>query len=815
MKTEILQMNGKGSEQTFIHSELLKEQNILGKLPIAVYICDADGVIVNYNQKAEEYWGRAPKKGDKDERFCGAYKLYKVDGEFMPHAQTPVAGCLADGVPVKDKEVVIERPDRSRIIVRVNIEPIKDDKGATIGMVNCFYDITEEKKTQEALHKKTTELQDYVENATIGLHWVDVKGNIKWANKAELDMLGYTAEEYIGHHISEFHAEPEKITDILRRLYSNETLINYESVLRCKDGSLKNVQISSNVFQSEGRFIHTRCFTVDVTEQKQLFNALKESEARYKSLVNTLPAAIYTCDSEGRITYFNDRAVQLWGYRPDINDNSLRFCACFKVWLMDGTYVPPDKTPMALAIQKGQRFRNVEALFERPDGSRIYASVNIDPLFDEKNNVIGAINVFQDITYLKKTEMALRESEAQHRRLVHSLETPLYTTDSDGRITLYNTAASELWGRKPELGKDLWCGSYKIFNTDGSELPLEECPMAVCLREQRPVYGEEILVVRPDGTLRNVAPHPQPLFDEAGNMTGAINMLVDITDIKQTEKALRESEKKYRELAASLECMVEEKTRKLEEYTAKLEFQNKELEQFAYAASHDMKEPLRKIHLYNSSISDNASNMLDEKSRDYLNRSIKAAKRMSELIDNLLAYSQTAAASDCFEKVDINDVIEEISTMHKEEFEHSKVTIESDKLPAIHAIPFQVKQLMFNLINNSIKYRHPGRNVQIKIKTGLIHGNQVEKELDPSSLYHRISIIDNGIGFDPKYAEKIFNIFQRLNNLPGAKGSGVGLAICKRIMQNHHGFIKASSKDGEGAVFDIYFPCASGRIAVA
>ncbi|MBO9682582.1 MAG: PAS domain S-box protein [Flavisolibacter sp.] len=787
---------------------------------------------------------------------------------------------------------------------------------------------------------KTHMLQDFVDNASIGLHWVDANGIIKWANKAELDMLGYTGEEYIGHHISEFHVHKEKISDILHRLSCNETLNQYESELRCKDGTVKTVLLSSNVLWHEGKFIHTRCFTVDVTEKKKLYNDLVESEKRYKKLVTTLPAGMYTCNKEGKITFFNEQAVDLWGYRPDSNDDLLKFYACYKVWLMDGTLVPPEKAPMAIAIQTGQGFKNIEVRIQRPDGSQWYACLNIEPLFDDHDNLIGAINIFQDITHLKQTELELRKSETRYKNLIQSLATPLYTTDTMGRITMYNKAAADLWGKEPEIGKDMWCGSYRIFNTDGTQMPLDTCPMAVCLNEKRAVYGEEILVARPDGSIRHVAPHPQPLFDDEGNMTGAINMLIDITDIKRAEIALREGERKYKELSVSLEKKVEEKTAdlklkneqlrtseeryhkmveevedyaiilldkngivqnwnrgaekikgykeeeivgksfsqfylpedraakqpekildearekgkalyegwrrrkdgsrfwgsivltalhdhenniigfskvtrdltqkklaedRMQEYTNQLEFKNKELEQFSYAASHDMKEPLRKIAFYVSAVSEKLEGHIDEKSAEFLQRAVGAARRMNELIEDLLTYARTNSREENFEAVDLNQLIDEIASLHKDEFEQKIVHIKTENLGTIFGIPFQVKQLLDNLITNSVKYRHPEKACVIHIK-GEITSQLPTQQKTGFKQYYHLSVSDNGIGFEQEYSEKIFDIFQRLHNAPNAKGSGIGLALCKRIVENHRGFITATGKKNEGACFDLYFP---------
>lgn len=253
------------------------------------------------------------------------------------------------------------------------------------------------------------------------------------------------------------------------------------------------------------------------------------------ALLNLLPVGVYSCDGEGRITAFNRRAAEIWGREPLIGDAQELFCGSFKVFLPDGTPITRDQTPMAMALRTGQSFRDVEAIVERPDGSRIWAAVNIDPLFDDAGRIIGAVNCFMDITERKRADQALRESRKALADMLQALPMAVYTTDAEGRIVLFNKAAEKLWGRAPAEG-ELWCGSFKLFNADGSPLAHEDCPMAIALRERRAVRGVEAVLERPDGTRVPFIPYPAPLLDEAGEMVGAVNMLVDITHHKQASE---------------------------------------------------------------------------------------------------------------------------------------------------------------------------------------------------------------------------------------------------------------------------------------
>jgi PAS domain S-box-containing protein len=274
-------------------------------------------------------------------------------------------------------------------------------------------------------------------------------------------------------------------------------------------------------------------------------------------VLELLPAGVFVCDAEGLIRYHNRRATELLGRMPRVDEGNERFCDSFRAFTLDGILLPPAESPMAEVLRTGQPCRNREVIVERPDGSRLIIKVNIDPIRNEAGDFVGAINVFQDITNEKRLAEVLGENEERLRGLLSALPVAVYTTDCDGRITFYNEAAAELWGRRPELNKDMWCGSYRILRPeDGAPMPLDQCPMAVTLNEGRSVRGEEILIERPDGSRSRVLPHPEPLRDASGTLIGAVNMLADVTSHKRTEEELRKSEARFRSIVeATPECI--------------------------------------------------------------------------------------------------------------------------------------------------------------------------------------------------------------------------------------------------------------------
>ena len=246
-----------------------------------------------------------------------------------------------------------------------------------------------------------------------------------------------------------------------------------------------------------------------------------------QAVLEAIPAAVYVCSADGMVVRFNRRATELWGRTPRPGSDE-RFGCAFRLYEIDGRPLPHAEAPMEAVLRTGLPERNREIVIERPDGSRIIVLVNVEPLKGASGRVQGAVNCFQDITARKRSEDQARANEHRHRQVLDALPAAIYTTDADGRITFFNRETANLAGREPELGKDQWCVTWKLYRADGTPRPHDQYPMAVALSEKRPVRGVTALAERPDGTRVPVQPHPTPLFDQNGIMIGALNMLVDI-----------------------------------------------------------------------------------------------------------------------------------------------------------------------------------------------------------------------------------------------------------------------------------------------
>jgi PAS domain S-box-containing protein len=258
------------------------------------------------------------------------------------------------------------------------------------------------------------------------------------------------------------------------------------------------------------------------------------------ALIEFFPVAVCACDASGRLCWFNARAAELWGRTPEPGEKAEAGCAPSAVYGLDGSLMAQWESPLAEALRTGEGVEGRTVAIARPDGSRVTAMLHVSPLKDSAGNIVGAVNCFHDVTDRLREDRAARDSERRLREILDALPVALYTTDADGRITYYNEAAVEMSGRRPVLGEDKWCVTWKLAWPDSTPLPHDECPMAVALKEKRAVRGVEAVAERPDGSRVPFIPYPTPLLDSAGEMAGAVNVLVDIGHRKEAETRQRQ-----------------------------------------------------------------------------------------------------------------------------------------------------------------------------------------------------------------------------------------------------------------------------------
>mgnify|MGYP002715454274 CR=1 FL=1 len=503
----------------------------LDAIPGAVYLCDHDGRLVWYNSEAAELWGRVPDL-DANELFCGSHRLYRLDGTLLRHEDCPMAEAVRLGTATRNAEVVIERADGTRITALVNIRPLKDHRGNIQGAINCFQDVSVQKAMEEEVSRKNRDLEDFFENSAVGLHIVSREGILVRANRAELDLLGYEADEYIGRHVAEFHVDSDVIDEILQKLSSGEKLNQTPARLRAKDGSVKHVLLTSNSRFEEGKFVNTRCFTVDVTHLHQAERARRESEERLAATYEAATIGIAEADENGRLLRVNDALCKMLGRSRE---------ELLSVTFAEYTHEQDrdeDTGLFARQVRGDLNTYTVRKRAFRPDGTVVYLDVYASAVRDEKGRFLYGVRILQDVTEAKRMEDRICDSERHMRDLLEALPAAVYTTDAAGRITFFNKACVDIAGRTPHLG-DEWCVTWRLYTADGVPMPHDQCPMAVALKEGRPVRGVEAAAERPDGTFVPFLPYPTPLYDGDGKLIGAINMLVDITERKRAETRQR------------------------------------------------------------------------------------------------------------------------------------------------------------------------------------------------------------------------------------------------------------------------------------
>lgn len=612
--------------------------------------------------------------------------------------------------------------------------------------INTQHDFTYDEKIQ-SLQARVDELSDFIENASLPLHWVDKNGYITWANQAELDALGFTKEEYVGASITNFHADQEVISDILTRLSNNETLHNYPARLKCKDGSIKHVLISSNVSRKDGEFIHTRCFTRDITElvtemerKEVLLLELKESETRMKMAISSTNMGTWEYSPSQSYLYLSPEASSILGF-PEYQ--TVDYASFLRI--VD----PQDRIRVHQGLNASVKatehdIYSIKFKIISPfDHAERWLHLQGNITLKSNQETMRFIGTVLDITEAVLAE----EKDARLLAIIDSSNDAIISMNLERKITSWNNAAKDIFGFQQE---------EVIGSTADSIIPTEKQQelsdlLAKVARGER-VHQLETRLLSKDQGIIEVAITLSPIKEATGKIIGFSKIVRDITEKKHEEQRKNS---------------------------------------FIAMVSHEIKTPITAVTAYLQMLLQKAQKEQDSFYINMLSRADIKVKKMTAMVQDFLNVTRLEEG-----KLQILKQEFELAPLIKEIAEdgqflsnqHTINIINCDELK-VYADQEKLAHVLSNLLSNAIKYSPKGGYIFIKC--------------EPLDKKVRISITDQGIGIKPSDQKRIFERFYRVDdeNQYTASGFGIGLYLASEILSYHNSQIQISSKEGIGSTF--------------
>ncbi|WP_420156004.1 PAS domain-containing protein [Siphonobacter sp.] len=544
-------------------------------------------------------------------------------------------------------------------------------------------------------------------------------------------------------------------------------------------------------------------FSMEITEQLKAQRDLQESESRFRAIFEQAPMAMGQLKGRDLVIELgNPQLFEVWGKDPSIKGMRL-------IDALPEMQGQPFIKILEGVFDSGEPFYGngvLAQLFRNGRLEDLYFDFRYTPLRSADGEVTGIMIMAVEVTEQVLSRQRLEKSEARFRGLIK--EAPfaigVYET-SDLVISIANDAMLQFWGRTPEvIGQKL-----------AEALPeLEGQPFIPLLHEilrtgQTYRATEEPADLLTNGRLQRYWFNYvyQPIFDSEGKVFAILNSAVNVTDKYLARQELQQSEQRYRDLAAELDQHVQERTQELLQTNQELQRSNENLQQFAYVASHDLQEPLRKIQTFSTLLSKRFAGQLDEQAYNLLERINTAGYRMSSLVSDLLTYSRFATRQQSFDEVSLEAVLAGVLDALSLTIRERKARIQTNALASVKGDAVQLHQLFQNLISNAIKFTPLEKQPEVQIQYELIKRNELPPESKLTGpVFHRISVSDQGVGFDEQYLDRIFMVFQRLHNKNEFPGTGIGLSICQQVVENHGGWITAKSQPEEGTTFLVYLP---------
>ncbi len=647
-------------------------------------------------------------------------------------------------------------------------------------------------------------------------------GSCTYVNQKWYDYTGQPPENTLGQRwLSVVHPDDlELMTNCFAEANAHQVPFNFEYRIRGADGNYRWILDSgSPMFDKKGVFEGFIGSVVDIDTRKLAEDAVRESEKRFRQLADSMPQIVWTANADGYTDYYNKQWYLLISDEQRFGDDSFLVhvhpddqVRCIESWREAVRTGEPLEIEFRFKVKypaEAYRWFLVRARPIKNDNGQIIKWFGTCTDIDEVKNIhLDLENRVAERTHeishknkaleettrelkeinqqLELRHEELRQSEERYLRMTNEVEDySIILLSKDGYIENWNKGAEKIKGYTAD---EIIGMHFRLFYTYSDQ----QHGLAEKLLEDASLHGKstfEGFRVRKDGSTFWAYTVLTALHNDKNDIIGFSKVTRDLTKQKLTEDQL----KMYAE--------------QLEQKNRELERSNSELSSFSYVASHDLQEPLRKIQAFGNLIQARDVANLSDTSKDYFERMVKAAVRMQNLIDSLLEFSRTTTARKNFELTDLNVLLDEVKKELGHRIEEKKAEIISAHLPTLTIIPFQFRQLLSNLISNSLKYSREGVTPVVEITAAYVKAKELkEKAAIPGKEYFRFKIKDNGIGFEQEYAEKIFELFQRLHGRNEYSGSGIGLAICKKIVENHHGFMRAESGVGEGATFYFFIP---------
>lgn len=685
------------------------------------------------------------------------------------------------------KETKYELPTGEYIQARM--VPELDENGEVNSVFIISREVPEQRKLEQDDFIQKHLLESVTQHTEMALFLMDEQQVCIYMNEAAEKLTGFRLHELKGKslHYHIHHTRPDGSSYPLHECPIDRALaelrkVKGEEVFVHKDGSFYPVAFTASPMLINGKLTGTAIEVRNTSEEKAAEEERLSHDVKFRNFSDSITTLAWMANPSGGIFWFNQRWYEYTGrHLADMQGNG---------WerVLDPAHMQRVIKFIRNAWQEGKPWE-LSFPMRRYDGKYRWFLTRAVPIKDNNGKLQRWIGTNTDVHEQWLAEQKLKESEAHFRTLAESMPQLVWVAQADGAVTYYNNKVSDFAGaRRMENGAWHWEGMLHPDDVAKTEKAWAEAV------HNGTEYSVEHQAQMADGSYRWYLSRAVPLKDNQGNVSNWFGTATDIHEQKMQEQLLEQK--------------VYERTRELELLNTALQSSNKELEQFAYVASHDLQEPLRKIKAFGTMLTNGYKEQLGERGIDLINRMQRASERMGTLIDDLLSFSRVASKKEIFQSVDLNELLLDLLQDFDVAIREQQATIQLTTLSTVHGSPFQLRQLFQNLLSNALKFRKPNTPPVVHISSESILGAALPKHLGAPKhkKYQLIRVSDNGIGFEQEYAERIFQIFQRLHGRTEYPGSGIGLAIVQKVVANHAGYVTASSTPHAGASFEVTLP---------